>query len=87
MGSEMCIRDSSGGEDVVEIRGDIYWNDLPLRNNIKRGHVMELDNPNITNIAGSCYTHLGVYQGHSYFDCSDTKSWSDARDYAISKGG
>ena len=48
---------------------------------------MELDNPNITNIAGSCYTHLGVYQGHSYFDCSDTKSWSDARDYAISKGG
>ncbi len=78
---------NSGGEDVVEIRGDIYWNDLPLRNNIKRGHVMELDNPNITNIAGSCYTHLGVYQGHSYFDCSDTKNWSDARDYAISKGG
>ena len=78
---------NSGGEDVVEIRGDIYWNDLPLRNNIKRGHVMELDNPNITNIAGSCYTHLGVYQGHSYFDCSDTKNWTDARDYAISKGG
>ena len=78
---------NSGGEDVVEIRGDIYWNDLPLANNIKRGHVMELDNPNITNIAGSCYTHLGVYQGHSYFDCSDTKNWTDARDYAISKGG
>ena len=34
---------------------------------------MELDNPNITNIAGSCYAHLGVYQGHSYFDCSDQK--------------
>ena len=78
---------NSGTEDVVELRGDEYWNDLGLSNNRKRGHVMELDNPNITNIAGSCYTHLGVYQGHSYFDCSDTKSWSDARDYAISKGG
>ena len=78
---------NSGNEDVVEIRNDEYWNDLGLSNNRKRGHVMELDNPNITNIAGSCYAHLGVYQGHSYFDCSDTKSWSDARDYAISKGG
>ena len=78
---------NSGNEDVVEIRNDEYWNDLGLSNNRKRGHVMELDNPNITNIAGSCYTHLGVYQGHSYFDCSDTKNWSDARDYAISKGG
>ena len=76
-----------GGEDVVELRGDEYWNDLQLSNNRKRGHVMEVDNPNITNIPGSCYAHLGIYQGHSYFDCSDTKSWSDARDYAISKGG
>ena len=45
------------------------------RTNSNKKYIAESDDPTLTSISG--YTHLGVYNGHSYFSRNTADYWHD----------
>jgi uncharacterized repeat protein (TIGR01451 family) len=57
--------------------GGLYLDDYEVgaNNNSNKKYVAESDDPTLTSISG--YTHLGVYNGHSYFSRNIVDYWYD----------
>ena len=54
-----------------------HLRDIGANNSYK--YIAESDDPNLSSISG--YTHLGVYNGHSYFSRNTTGTWDNPVSY------